>query len=154
MTTSPKDQQQQDSATPSTPYEILGETGVRQLADAFYDVMDELTEAAEIRAMHAANMDEIKRKLGTYLIGWMGGPPVYLAMNGTVCLTDPHAPYHIGPRQRDQWLLCMDAALDRLGVSNELKTMLKEPMFRVADTVRNSDSSDPKPLGPGIIAVG
>lgn len=142
------------SEAPQTPYEILGDSGIRALADAFYDVMDELTEVAEIRAMHAANMDDIKRKLGTYLIGWMGGPPVYLAMNGTVCLTDPHEAYHIGPRQRDQWLLCMDRALERIDASEELIAMLKEPMRHVANTVRNQDDSDPKPLAPGVIAVG
>ena len=137
-----------------TPYEILGDEGIRALADAFYEAMDSLTEAADIRAMHAANLDDIKRKLAAYLTGWMGGPPVYLALKGTVCLTDPHAPYHIGPKERDQWLLCMDEALERIGASDELKAMLKEPMFRVADTVRNQNSSERKPRDPNIIAVG
>ncbi len=137
-----------------TPYEILGESGVKALASAFYDVMDEMTEAEEIRAMHAANLDEVKRKLSNYLIGWMGGPPIYQAVTGTVCLTDPHAPYHIGPRQRDQWLACMDAALDRIDASDELKTMLKKPMFQVAEAVRNQNESEPKPLDPNMIAIG
>ena len=137
-----------------TPYEILGDDGIRGLADAFYEAMDNMPQAAEIRAMHAANLDDIKRKLAAYLTGWMGGPPVYLAMKGTVCLTDPHAPYHIGPKERDQWLMCMDEALERIGASEELKAMLKEPMFRVADTVRNQDSSERKPRDPNIIAVG
>ena len=104
--------------------------------------------------MHAANLDDIKRKLAAYLTGWMGGPPVYLALKGTVCLTDPHAPYHIGPKERDQWLLCMDEALERIGASDELKAMLKEPMYRIADTVRNQESSERKPRDPNIIAVG
>ena len=43
-----------------TPYEILGEEGVRQLADAFYEAMDRLPQAEAIRAMHAENLDEIK----------------------------------------------------------------------------------------------
>lgn len=137
-----------------TPYEILGADGVRRLADAFYEVMDSLPQAADIRAMHAANLDDIKRKLAAYLTGWMGGPPVYLALTGTVCLTDPHAPYHIGPKERDQWLLCMDQALERIGASEALKAMLKEPLFRVADTVRNQASSERKPRDPNIIAVG
>lgn len=137
-----------------TPYEMLGADGVRKLADAFYEVMDSLPQAAEVRAMHAANLDDIKRKLAAYLTGWMGGPPVYLALTGTVCLTDAHAPYHIGPKERDQWLLCMDQALDRIGASDELKAMLREPMFRIADTVRNQDSSERKPRDPNIIAVG
>lgn len=137
-----------------TPYEILGDDGIRALADAFYEAMDSLPQAARVRAMHTANLDDIKRKLAAYLTGWMGGPPVYLAMKGTVCLTDPHAPYHIGPDERDQWLLCMNEALERVGASDELKAMLKEPMYRVADTVRNQDSSEPKPRDPNIIAVG
>ena len=137
-----------------TPYEILGADGVRRLADAFYEVMDSLPQAADIRAMRAAYLDDIKRKLAAYLTGWMGGPPVYLALTGTVCLTDPHAPYHIGPKERDQWLLCMDRALERIGASEELKAMLKDPLFRVAETVRNQESSERKPRDPNIIAVG
>lgn len=137
-----------------SPYEILGQEGIRRLADTFYDVMDELPQAAEVRAMHAQNLDEIKRKLAAYLTGWMGGPPVYLAMTGTVCLTEPHEPYAIGPRERDQWLLCMDEALERIGASEELKAMLKGPMFRIADTVRNRDRSPGDERDPNIIAVG
>ena len=139
---------------PQSPFDILGEAGVKKLAAAFYAVMDECTDVAEVRAMHAGNMDEITRKLAAYLTGWMGGPPVYLALNGSVCLTDAHARYHIGPRQRDQWLMCMDRALERINASDELKAMLKEPMFRVADAVRNQESSDPASLAPNIIARG
>ncbi len=137
-----------------SPWEILGEAGVRRLADTFYEVMDELPQAAEVRAMHARNLDAIKRKLAAYLTGWMGGPPVYLAMTGTVCLTRPHEPYAIGPRERDQWLMCMDEALERIGASDELKAMLKEPMFRIADAVRNREDRPKGDLGPNIIAVG
>ena len=141
-------------AAPQTPYEILGDDGIKALCKAFYEVMDELPEAQEIRAMHAEDLSPVRSKLAAFLTGWMGGPPVYLAMAGTVCLTDPHAAYHIGPRQRDQWLLCMDAALERIDASEELKTMLKEPLFQIADTVRNRDSSEPEPLDPNLIAVG
>jgi hemoglobin len=138
-----------------TPYEILGQEGVRALVDAFYDVMDELPQARDVRAMHAENLDAIKRKLTAYLTGWMGGPPVYQAMTGTVCLTEPHEPYAIGEKERDQWLLCMDTALGRIGASDELKDMLKIPMFRVADTVRNRDDSTPERASdPNIIATG
>ncbi len=139
---------------PATPYDILGQQGVRALAETFYDVMDELPEAAELRALHAENLSEITSKLAAYLTGWLGGPPVYLAMTGTVCLTDPHAPYAIGPKLRDQWLLCMDTALERTGASEALKAMLKEPLFRIADTVRNQDTDEAPPRDPNIIAIG
>ncbi len=140
-----------------TPYEILGQQGVKALAEAFYEAMDELPQAAEVRAMHAENLDSIKRMLTAYLTGWMGGPPVYQAMKGTVCLTGPHEPYAIGPKERDLWLLCMDEALTRTNASEELKAMLSKPLFQIADTVRNQDHSGPKPeqpRDPNIIAVG
>lgn len=124
-----------------TPYDILGKEGIKQLADAFYDVMDELPQAAQVRSMHAQNLDEIKRKLCLYLTGWMGGPPVYLATYGSVCLTDAHAPYRIGGAARDQWLMCMDEALNRIGASEELIGMLHEPMRRIAEAVRNDQTS-------------
>ncbi len=136
-----------------TPYDILGDDGIKQLAHTFYDVMDELTTASEIRQMHADNLDHIKRMLTAYLTGWMGGPPVYQAIKGTVCLTDPHESFRIGPKERDQWLLCMDEALERTNASEELKNMLKQPMFQVAETVRNCEDSTPKNKGANIIAV-
>ena len=136
-----------------TPYQILGEEGIHQLASAFYDVMDEQPQAETIRAMHAKNMDTIKDKFYQYLTGWMGGPPLYSDKTGTVCLTDPHKPYPIGPDERDQWLSCMDGALERIEASEELKAMLKEPMFRVADTIRNRDTSEPIVHQPNIIPL-
>ena len=143
--------------SPQTPYQILGEDGIRQLVSTFYDLMDSLPEVAGIRRMHAEDLTPMKDKLSEYLIGWMGGPPLYAQKHGTVCMTEPHEPYAIGPKERDQWLLCMDEALERIGASEALKAMLKEPMFRVADTVRNQDHSGPKPEAPrdpNIIAIG
>lgn len=143
----------QANTTPRTPYEILGDQGVKDLVAAFYEVMDTHPDAAEIRAMHAEDLAPVRSKLSAYLVGWMGGPPVYQAITGTVCLTDPHAAFHIGPRQRDQWLMCMDEALERIGASDELKAMLKIPMRQIADTVRNQEESDPAPRDPNLIAA-
>jgi hemoglobin len=145
---------EQQPSQPQTPYEILGDQGIKDLVREFYAVMDSDPAAAEIRAMHADDLEPVKSKLVSFLVGWMGGPPVYLAVTGTVCLTDPHAPFHIGPRQRDQWLMCMDKALERINASAELKEMLRIPMRHIADTVRNQDEDEPAPRDPNIIAVG
>jgi len=122
-----------------SPYQILGDEGIRELTNTFYDILDTLPEAEGVRAMHAQNLSGMRVKLAEYLTGWMGGPPLYSDKYGTVCMTSPHEPYHIGPEERDQWLLCMDKALEQTGASNELVEMLKEPMFRIADAIRNFD---------------
>jgi len=142
------------SDMPQTPYQILGEDGIRTLTSTFYDIMDRLPEAAGLRAMHAKDLSPMKEKLAEYLIGWMGGPPLYAAKYGSVCMTTPHEPYHIGPEERDQWLLCMDKALEQTGASEELVEMLKVPMFRIADAVRNKEGPSSAATNPNIIAAG
>ncbi len=140
--------------TPQTPYQILGDEGIMALCDAFYDIMDTLPEAAGIRAMHAEDLSPMKDKLTDYLTGWMGGPPLYADKHGTVCMTEPHEPYHIGPEERDQWLLCMDKALEQIDASEELVEMLKVPMFRIADAVRNREGPSAAARDANIIAAG
>ena len=136
------------------PYQILGAEGIRELTSVFYDLMDSMPEAAGLRAMHAADLSGMKIKLAEYLTGWMGGPPLYADKYGTVCMTTPHEHYHIGPKERDQWLACMDEALEKTGASDELIDMLKVPMFRIADAVRNRDGVSAATLDTNIIAAG
>lgn len=120
-----------------TPYVLLGgDEGVRRLAKAFYAAMDRLPEAKTIREMHKDNLDEIEEKLYEFLSGWLGGPHHYFNKYGTVCLTKPHRPYVIGEAERDQWLQCMDEALDEVGAPDELKAMLKKPFFTIANMMR------------------
>lgn len=140
--------------TAQTPYQILGEAGIRELTNAFYDIMDTLPEAAELRAMHTRDLGPMKVKLAEYLTGWMGGPPLYADKYGTVCMTTPHEPYHIGPQERDQWLMCMDKALEQVNASEELVEMLKVPMFRIADAVRNKEGPSAASTNPNVIAAG
>lgn len=137
-----------------TPFQILGEDGIRELTNAFYDIMDTLPEAAGLRRMHAADLTPMKEKLAEYLTGWMGGPPVYAEKYGGVCMTEPHEPYHIGPEERDQWLMCMDKALEQIDASDELVEMLKIPMFRIADAVRNKEGPSAEKTDPNVIAAG
>ena len=137
-----------------TPYQLLGEDGIQRLVNTFYDIMDSLPEAAGVRAMHANDLSTMKIKLAEYLTGWMGGPPVYAQKYGSVCMTSPHEFYHIGPDERDQWLLCMDKALAQTGASEELVAMLKMPLFRIADAIRNREGPSSATANPNIIAAG
>ena len=140
--------------TAQTPFHLLGEQGIRELTSAFYDIMDSLPEAAGVRAMHAADLTPMKEKLAEYLIGWMGGPPLYAQKYGSVCMTEPHEPYHIGPEERDQWLLCMHRALAQTGASEELVEMLRLPLFRIADAIRNREGPSAAATDANIIAAG
>ncbi|SFQ10864.1 hemoglobin [Geopseudomonas sagittaria] len=127
-----------------TPYQLLGgEDGVRRLCEAFYDCMEQLPEAADIRRMHGEDLSGIRQKLFEFLSGWLGGPHLYAQKYGSICMTGPHRPFAIGPKERDQWLLCMDRALEQVGASEEVKAMLKQPLQAIADMIRNRETSAP-----------
>lgn len=119
------------------PYQLLGDETIRQIASTFYDVMDEMPQAEKIRKMHSVHKGDIKQKLYEYLVGWLGGPPLYYDSTGTICLTEPHKKYSIGEQERDSWLTCWYEALERVGVNEEVKLMLNEPVFHLANTVCN-----------------
>lgn len=119
------------------PYEMLGgEAGVQALAAAFYRAMDELPEAQGIRAMHGASLELIQAKLAAYLSGWLGGPLVYVERFGPMCLSRAHQPYEIGNAERDQWLRCMDRALEEIGAPVPLREPLHQAFHRLASALR------------------
>jgi hemoglobin len=129
-----------EAAEETTPYELLGgDQGVRQLVVDFYELMDTLPEAAPIRAMHKGDLGEMTDKLGTFLIGWMGGPQRYQERFGRVIIPLAHRPFPIGPSERDQWLLCMERALEKTSLEAPMKARLMDSFGRMAEMCRNKD---------------
>jgi hemoglobin len=125
------------SPTP-TPYEqIGGDAGIRRLVDRFYDLMDTAPEAATIRALHATSLKASREKLYLYLTGWTGGPPVYVERFGHPRLRMRHLPFAIAERERDEWLWCMDRALDEHEMPAPLRAHLRQRLHELADHMRN-----------------
>lgn len=118
---------------------VGGEAGLRKIVDRFYEIMDQDPKAATIRAMHGADLAPIREKLFEFLSGWLGGPPLYSQRTGSICITHAHQPFAIGPAERDQWVMCMRQALVDTGIPAETRELLDQPIFMIADFVRNRD---------------
>lgn len=119
-----------------TPYEeIGGAEGVRQLADAFYDLIEE--ESPTLRAMLPSSTKNTRRKLSMYLSGWLGGPPLYEENWGHPRLRMRHMPFSIGTDEAEEWMRCMRKAMDRVGVDGPLRTFLEERFGPLALHMRN-----------------
>lgn len=119
-------------------YELLGgEMGVRALVDRFYDLMDSAPEAKDIRALHAVSLKQSREKLFMFLSGWSGGPQLYLEKFGHPRLRQRHLPFAIGERERDQWLWCMNRAVDEGNFHPAVVEHLKTRFAEVADFMRN-----------------
>lgn len=125
------------SAEP-TPYELLGGAeGVRRLVDRFYDLMDSAPEAAVVRALHARSLKASREKLYLFMSGWVGGPPLYVEKFGHPRLRMRHFPFSIGTRERDEWLWCMERALDEHAMPAWLREHLRAKLRQLADHMRN-----------------
>jgi hemoglobin len=121
-----------------THYDMVGgEAGVLRLVNRFYDVMDELPEAWELRKIHTEDLQSARDKLFKFLSGWLGGPGLYEAEYGHPRLRMRHAPFPVDTQMRDQWLMCMNIALDEQISDELLKTQLKSSFASVADHMRN-----------------
>jgi hemoglobin len=119
-------------------YELLGgEMGIRTLVDRFYDLMDSAHEAKDIRALHAASLKQSREKLFMFLSGWSGGPQLYMEKFGHPRLRMRHLPFAIGERERDQWLWCMNHALDAGDFHPSVVEHLKKRFSEIADFMRN-----------------
>jgi hemoglobin len=120
------------------PYDALGgEETVQAIVGEFYDEMDRNPAAATIRALHPDDLASSREKLFEFLSGWLGGPDLFVQKHGHPRLRQRHAPFAIGPAERDQWLACMAVALDANAVEGELRQFLDAQFAHVADFMRN-----------------
>jgi hemoglobin len=122
-----------------TLYELLdGETGVRALVDRFYDLMDLEPAFAGIRKMHPTTLDGSRDKLFWFLSGWTGGPNLFVERFGHPRLRARHLPYAIATDERDQWLRCMEMAMNDVGIVPSLQEHLQKSFSETADWMRNT----------------
>ncbi len=117
---------------------VGGEDVVRKLANCFYDLMDEREEfKTPLRDMHEADLTPMREKLFEFLSGWMGGPQLYIEKYGHPRLRQRHMPFKIGELERDQWMACMNQAIEEVVVDQETAKFLSDALYKVADFMRN-----------------
>jgi hemoglobin len=116
---------------------IGGAAKLRALVQRFYQIMDELPETYGIRKIHAADLKNAEDKLFKFLSGWMGGPQLYIQEYGHPMLRRRHLPFSIGISERDQWMLCMNTALQEVVEDETVRKELLAALAGLADHMRN-----------------
>ncbi len=120
---------------------IGGTMTIDRLVEIFYEKMDALPEAKEIRAMHQADLGSTKNLLKRYLCEWMGGPKLYSAEKGHPRLRQRHLGFRIGERERDAWLLCMSGALEETVTDMNARHEIYGLLAKLADWMRNQEEN-------------
>ncbi len=122
----------------SVAYELMGsEIVLRRLVGRFYDLMDEDPVYFGIHKLHPQELSSSRQKLVMFLSGWTGGPSLYVEKYCEPRLRSRHLSFSIGIAERDQWLSCMNRAMEEIGLEEQLRKSLTKAFEQTADFMRN-----------------
>ena len=79
-----------------------------------------------------------EERLRLFLMQYWGGPHTYSDRRGHPRLRMRHAPFSIGPIERDAWLRCMRVAVDEAGLSDQHRQQLWTYLEMAANSLMNS----------------
>jgi hemoglobin len=109
---------------------VGGEPTFRKLVDEFYSgvATDPL-----LRPMYPeSDLGPAADRLTLFLMQYWGGPNTYSAQRGHPRLRMRHAPFRVGPAERDAWLRHMRRAVDSLDLPQEYAATLWDYLERAA----------------------
>ena len=84
-----------------------------------------------------ADLQPAQRRLTLFLIQYWGGPRTYDEERGHPRLRMRHAPFAIGPAERDRWLVHMRQALAESGATPDVAAELEGYISMTAEAMRN-----------------
>ena len=116
--------------------EIGGEQTFRAIVGRFY----ELVSADEVlRPLYPEeDLTSAATRLRMFLEQYWGGPHTYSEQRGHPRLRMRHAPFQIGPEQRDAWLRCMRTAVDEADLPAAHRVVLWDYLEMAANSLVNS----------------
>jgi hemoglobin len=109
---------------------VGGEATFRLLVDEFYAGV---AEDPVLRPIYPEeDLRPAAERLRMFLIQYWGGPTTYSERRGHPRLRLRHAPFRIGPTERDAWLRQMRRAVDAIQLAPEHAARLWEYLERAA----------------------
>jgi hemoglobin len=123
-------------SSPETFYDAVGghETFV-QIVHRFYE---QVADDPVLRPLYPEeDLGPAEERLRMFLEQYWGGPQTYSQQRGHPRLRMRHAPFAIGPLERDAWLRCMRVAVDEARLDPERHQRIWEYMEMAAMSMMN-----------------
>lgn len=123
-----------------TLYQRLGENhGLEATAHRFYELMEQLPEAAHVHSLHKMEINEVRARLVAFLSRFFDGPDQYRERYGEPMMRRRHMHIPIGPAERDAWMLCMHKSLQDTVADERLRAEVEAKIAAFAEHMRNRD---------------
>ncbi len=115
---------------------VGGEPTFQRIVARFYS---QVPEDEVLRALYPEeDLGPAEERLRLFLIQYWGGPTTYSDERGHPRLRMRHAPFRIGPAERDAWLRAMRVAVDEAGLEEPHREQLWSYMQSTANHMINS----------------
>jgi len=117
--------------------EVGGAPVFRAIVGRFYE---EVAADEVLRPLYPEeDLGPAEDRLRMFLEQYWGGPRTYSDQRGHPRLRMRHAPYRVGPIERDAWLRAMRIAVDEAGLSEAHRDQLWQYLTYAAASMQNSD---------------
>jgi hemoglobin len=117
--------------------EVGGAPTFAKIVGRFYELV---AEDAELRALYPEeDLGPAEVRFRMFLEQYWGGPRTYSDQRGHPRLRMRHAPFRIGPFERDAWLRCMRVAVDESGMDDAHREQFWTYITYAAASMVNSD---------------
>ena len=128
---------------PSFYDQVGGEPTFRKIVDEFYaGVADDPV----LRPLYPeADLAPAAERLRLFLMQYWGGPNTYSERRGHPSLRMRHAPFRVGPAERDAWLKQMRRAVDSVDLDAEADATLWTYLERAAHFMMNVEDPTDRP---------
>jgi hemoglobin len=83
------------------------------------------------------DLDGAKHRLTLFLAQYWGGPTTYMEERGHPKLRMRHMPFHVGPLERDRWLVHMAKAVEQSIDDDAIRAELMAYFVPAAEHLRN-----------------
>jgi len=83
------------------------------------------------------DLTKARQHLTWFLTQYWGGPMIFNENRGDPKLRMRHMPFHIGPLERDRWLIHMLNAVNELSQDDLIRTELTNYFVKAAEHLRN-----------------
>jgi hemoglobin len=84
-----------------------------------------------------SDLEGAKRRFTLFLGQYWGGPQTYMEERGHPKLRLRHMPFHVGPLERDRWLVHMAAAIEVTTTDESIRQELLAYFVSAAEHLRN-----------------
>ena len=125
----------------STPQNFYAEVGgapvFAKIVARFYE---EVARDEVLRPLYPEeDLGPAEERLRMFLEQYWGGPRTYSDQRGHPRLRMRHAPFRIGPIERDAWLRCMRIAVDEADLDDKHRAQLWQYLQYAAISMMNAD---------------